>query len=215
MSPPSTAEQVASESRRVERVYAALARVYDAGFDWALGPGRREALRALPLAAGERVLEVGVGTGLSLPQYPDGVAVTGIDISEPMLERARERADLLGRPDVSLLTMDARSLRFPDERFDHVVAPYVISVVPEPARVMDEIRRVCRPGGTVVVVNHFHGESRGRRLVERALTRVSPWVGFRMDLDAHVVTSAPGFEVVRDDRVNMLGWWRLIVLRRR
>src|SRR5262245_60257224 len=131
-----TAEQVAIASRRVERVYSVLARVYDGFFDWALGPGRRRAVEKLPIRAGDRVLEIGVGTGLSLPLYPEHAEVTGIDISGAMLDRAVCRLEALGRAGVFLRRMDARSLAFRDGRFDHVLAPYVISVVPEPERVM-------------------------------------------------------------------------------
>jgi formyltetrahydrofolate synthetase len=103
------------------------------------------------LSRGTHVLEVGVGTGLSLKTYPDVARITAIDISEPMLERARRRAG----PNVTIERMDAQAMTFADNSFDHVIAPYVISVVPDPDRVMREIRRVCRPGGTIVVVNHF------------------------------------------------------------
>lgn len=214
MARSSTADRAALETRRVERVYSVLARVYDAGFDWALGPGRRRAVGRLPAAAGERVLEVGVGTGLSLPHYAGRAHVTGIDISGPMLEQARERADLLGLRDVDLRLMDARSLAFPDESFDHVLAPYVISVVPEPQKVLAEIRRVCRRGGTVVVVNHFLGEGRARRFLERACSPATQWIGFRLDLPVDVVTATPGLELVEEERVNLLGLWRLLVMRR-
>ena len=211
---PSTAERVAVDSRRVVRVYATLARVYDAAFDWALGPGRREAVSRLPIRARDRILEVGVGTGLSLPHYPTDCRVTGIDISEEMLGQAQERAQELGRHDVTLRLMDARQLGFADASFDHVLAPYVISVVPEPQRVMSEIRRVCKPGGTVIVVNHFHGSAALLRLVERALTPATQWIGFRMDLPIEVVTDAPGFDVQAVERVNLMRLWRLIVMRR-
>jgi len=214
MARTSTADRAALETRRVEKVYSVLARVYDAGFDWALGPGRRRAVERLPAAPGERVLEVGVGTGLSLPHYPDGCRVTGVDISEPMLEQARERADQLGLRNVDLRLMDARDLAFPDGSFDHVLAPYVISVVPEPERVLAEIGRVCKPGGTVVVVNHFQGDSRVRRSVERLFSPATKWIGFRLDLPVDVVTDAPGLERVGEERVNLLGLWRLLVLRR-
>jgi len=214
MSRPSTAEEAELESRRVARVYAALARVYDAGFDWALGPGRQHALASLPVAENHRILEVGVGTGLSLPHYPTGCRLTGIDISEPMIERARERAEALDLGRVDLRLMDARALRFADGTFDHVLAPYVISVVPEPRRVMAEIARVCRPGGTVAVVNHFGSEARWSRCLERLLTPITQWVGFRMDLPIAVVTDTPGLAVRRIERVNLCGLWRLIVLER-
>src|SRR5580765_7071789 len=155
MSRAESAEYVADASRRVERVYGVLARVYDGFFDWALVPGRRYAVSLLTPKAGERVLEVGVGTGLSLPLYPRGCDVVGIDISGPMLDRARARLSGLDQANVVLKRMDARKITYPDGHFDKVLAPYVISVVPDPSRVMAEIVRVCRPGGTVIVVNHF------------------------------------------------------------
>jgi phosphatidylethanolamine/phosphatidyl-N-methylethanolamine N-methyltransferase len=211
----SRAEEAAVESRRVERVYSVLARVYDDFFDWALGPGRRRAVARLPIEPGDRVLEIGVGTGLSLPLYPRDCGVTGIDISEPMLDRAITRLDAMGRTGVALRRMDARSLAFPDASFDHVLAPYVISVVPEPERVMAEIRRVVRPGGTVVVVNHFRSEKFGLRRIDRVFTPLSQWIGFRMDLPIGVVLDTPGLETVGVAKVNLLGMWRLIELRRR
>ncbi len=213
MARSSTADRVALESRRVEKVYSVLARVYDDSFDWALGPGRRRALARLAVGPGDRVLEVGVGTGLSLPHYPTGCRLTGIDISEPMLEQARERAEELGRQ-VDLRRMDARELEFPDASFDHVLAPYVISVVPEPRRVMREMVRVCRPGGTVLVVNHFLGSRRVLRPFERLLTPATQWIGFRTDLPVEVVTESPGLVVDSVERVNLLGLWQLLVLRR-
>jgi phosphatidylethanolamine/phosphatidyl-N-methylethanolamine N-methyltransferase len=207
-------ERAAIESRQVERVYSVLARVYDDFFDWALGPGRRAAIQRLGISPGSRVLEVGVGTGLSFPHYPGDCRVTGVDISIPMLEQARERAEGLEGPDVELLKMDARDLEFPDETFDHVLAPYVISVVPQPERVMDEIRRVCKPGGSIIVVNQFLSEKRLLGALDRMLTPASRWIGFRMDLPMHIVTEVPGLKVETIDRVNLFGLWHLLQLRR-
>jgi len=216
MSRSSVEDRVEIDSRRVEKVYSILARVYDGAFDWALGPGRRIAVSALPVQTGERVLEVGVGTGLSLPYYPSDCHVSGIDISEAMLDRARERVTELGRTDIDLRLMDASALSYPDETFDHVLAPYVISVVPEPARVMAEIRRVCKPGGTVMVVNHFGSSASGPlRWAESLLTPASQWIGFRLDEPLSNVTEAPGLETVRVEKVNLFGLWRLVELRRR
>lgn len=209
-----TAEQVAVDSRRVEKVYSVLAAVYDAFFDWALGPGRRCAVACLPIQPGDRVLEVGVGTGLSLPLYPEQCRITGIDISEAMLDRAVARLEALGRRRVTLRRMDARTLSFPDASFDHVFAPYVVSVVPEPERVLAEMRRVCKPGGTIVVVNHFKSQGALLGFFERLLTPASQWIGFRLDLPIDVVRNAPGLELVRIERVNLFGLWRLLVLRR-
>jgi phosphatidylethanolamine/phosphatidyl-N-methylethanolamine N-methyltransferase len=188
--------------------------VYDDFFDWALGPGRRLAVGLLPVKAGDRVLEVGVGTGLSLPLYPDNCHLTGIDISEAMLGQARERADFLGRHDADLRLMDARELAFPDDSFDHVLAPYVISVVSEPEKVMAEVKRVCKPGGTVIVVNHFLSTNPVLRLLERGSTPASKWIGFRLDLPMDVVTSTDGLMTAEVRKVNLLGLWRLLIMRR-
>ncbi len=215
MSRSSAAERAAVDSRRVRQVYEVLARVYDDCFDWALGPGRRLAVSRLPVQAGQRVLEVGVGTGLSLPYYPEDCHVTGIDISEAMLHQARERAELLNRPRIDLRLMDARELSYPDATFDHVLAPYVISVVPQPDKVMAEIRRVCKPGGTVMVVNRFRSSSRLLGSLEALLSAVSQWIGFRLDLPLDTVLGTVGLELVELERVNLLGLWRLLELRRR
>jgi phosphatidylethanolamine/phosphatidyl-N-methylethanolamine N-methyltransferase len=214
MSRSPAAERSEMDSRRVLRVYETLARVYDDCFDWALGPGRRVAVGRLGVEPGQRVLEIGVGTGLSLPHYPRHCHVTGIDISEAMLERARNRAEDLDRHDIDLRVMDAHELTYPDATFDHVVAPYVISVVPEPRRVMGEIRRVCKPGGTVIVVNHFHNRNRVVGLVEGLLTPASQWIGFRMNVPLEHVTETPGLETIHVERVNLFRLWHLLELRR-
>jgi phosphatidylethanolamine/phosphatidyl-N-methylethanolamine N-methyltransferase len=215
MSRETAAERPLAESRRVERVYGVLARVYDAGFDWALGPGRQKAVSRLPVQPGQEVLEVGVGTGLSFPHYPKHARITGIDISEPMLDQARERlAKMTDAPQVRLQQMDARDLAMPDASFDHVVAPYVISVVPEPARVMREITRVCKPGGTVIVVNRFRTGIAAVGAVEDFLTPFSQWLGFRLDLPLDLVSGTAGLETAAVDRVNLLRMWHLIEMRR-
>ena len=216
MEPSRTADQVALEHARTQRVYSVLARtrVYDDLFDRALTPGRRLAVSRLPAQPGDRILEVGVGTGLSLPLYPRECEVTGIDISEPMLEGARARLDALGRDGVVLRRMDAHELKFPDASFDHVVAPYVISVVAEPQKVMREIRRVCRPGGTILIVNHFLSENFLLGAAERLLTPASQWLGFRMDVPVSIALGVPGLTLQGMERVNLFGLWRLLTFRR-
>jgi phosphatidylethanolamine/phosphatidyl-N-methylethanolamine N-methyltransferase len=214
MARATSAEHVADASRRVERVYGVLARVYDGFFDWALGPGRRYAVSRLMPRPGERILEIGVGTGLSLPLYPAGCEVVGIDISRPMLERARTRLEGLDHATIRLERMDARAIAFGDGHFDKVLAPYVISVVPDPQRVMDEIARVCRPGGTVIVVNHFQSAFPPLAALEHLATPLSTWVGFRMDLPVAAMMRTPGLTLVNKKRVNLFGLWHLLEFRR-
>src|SRR3954470_18431464 len=131
------------ENDFVAGVYDKLAKVYDVIFGPTLHPGRIQAIQRMNIQPGERVLEVGVGTGINLALYPREAAVTGIDFSSSMLEKARERAARKDAAPVRLLQMDAADLKFADNSFDIVYAPYLISVVPDPVKVAQEMRRVC------------------------------------------------------------------------
>src|SRR3982751_3138702 len=142
------------ENDFVAGVYDKLAKVYDIIFGPTLHPGRLRAIERMDIQPGERVLEVGVGTGINLSLYPRNCSVTGIDFSASMLEKARERVARKEMGNVRLLQMDAADLKFADNSFDVVYAPYLISVVPDPIKVADEMRRVCRPGGRIIVLNH-------------------------------------------------------------
>ena len=146
-----------------------------------------------------------------------GEIVLGFDLSGPMLREARDRLhkNANGRPaDVSLIRMDATHLAFPDDTFHHVYAPYVVSVVPHPRRVVAEMARVCKPGGTVIVLNHFGSRHPVGRWVEKRLSPLTHRVGFRLDLPVDSVLGLPELSVEDHRRVNMLKLWRLIVFRK-
>lgn len=163
----------------VRVAYARWAPYYDIIFRAPFHKGRQEAVKHINTLSGH-VLEAGVGTGISLPRYKAELEITGIDLSEEMLERARHRARDL--PNVrELATMDAGDLAFPDDHFDVVVAMYVITVVPDPARVMRELERVTKPGGTVILVNHFSADSGIRAQIERSLERFADRLGWNAD----------------------------------
>ncbi len=140
-------------------VYEKLANVYDLVFGPTLHPGRLEAIRKMNIRPGDSVLEVGVGTGINLSLYPSSCAITGIDLSTPMLEKARERIIKKGLRNCRVAEMDAAADVLPDESFDIVYAPYLISVVPDPVQVAQEMRRVCRRGGRIVILNHFKSQN--------------------------------------------------------
>ena len=186
----------------VKAAYRRYARIYDTVFGPVLQPGRRALLEALKLKPGDRVLEVGVGTGLSLPLYPASVRITGIDVSREMLEKARERVARRRLENVeALLEMDAEQMTLPDASFDKVVAMYVVSVVARPARLLEELHRVCRPDGEIFIVNHFRSENRFIGALEKALAGFSPQLGFRPDFDLREVL--PDYHNGDVSRVNL------------
>jgi phosphatidylethanolamine/phosphatidyl-N-methylethanolamine N-methyltransferase len=193
----------------VERVYDNLAWVYDLAFGPVMQPGRKRAMAAMDLQPGTQILEVGVGTGLNLDLYPRNVQITGIDCSGRMLDRATERADRLGLS-ASLFQMDATQLRFPDDCFDVVYAPYLISVVPDPVSVLREMYRVCRPGGQMLVLNHFRSERRGLARVERFLSPYTVHIGFKADLDRDAVFAQAGLTAASVEMVNRPRIWSLV-----
>jgi phosphatidylethanolamine/phosphatidyl-N-methylethanolamine N-methyltransferase len=186
----------------VKTAYRRYARIYDTVFGPVLQPGRRALLERLGLKSGDRVLEVGVGTGLALSLYPSSVRITGIDVSSEMLEKARTRVARrrLGNVE-ALLEMDAERMTFPDASFDKVVAMYVVSVVPRPAKLIEELHRVCKPDGEIFIVNHFRSENRFLGAVEKALAGFSSQLGFHPDFDLREVL--PDFQGGDVSRVNL------------
>jgi phosphatidylethanolamine/phosphatidyl-N-methylethanolamine N-methyltransferase len=167
------------DNAKVERAYARWAPVYDLVFGAVFERGRRAAIAAAEQAGG-RILEVGVGTGISLPDYARSSRLVGVDLSEPMLRRARARVAEQGLSNVeALAVMDAGRLALPDKSFDVVVAQYVITAVPHPETTLDEFVRVIRPGGEIVLINHIGAESGPRAVLERWFAPLARRLGWR------------------------------------
>ncbi|MBF0094678.1 MAG: methyltransferase domain-containing protein [Alphaproteobacteria bacterium] len=201
-------------AHRIKQAYRRYAAVYDKLFGRVFDPGRRQAMGIINAAPNRRVLEVGIGTGLSLPFYRQDIRVTGIDFSNEMLAKARDRVARHGLSQIEdLIEMDAQFMTFPDNSFDAVVAMYVVSVVPDPERLLAEIRRVCVAGGDIIVVNHFASRNVLLRFVERALSPLSSLIGFRTDLELEDFLRAAAVETVAQTRVNAMGFWHLIRFR--
>jgi phosphatidylethanolamine/phosphatidyl-N-methylethanolamine N-methyltransferase len=194
------------ENDFVERVYEKLSGVYDLTFGPLLHPGRLFAKDRLGIKAGDHVLEVGVGTGINLALYPQHCHLTGIDFSGKMLEKARERAQRPGLPTVRLMEMDAAALTFEDDSFDVVYAPYLISVVPDPVQVVREMRRVCRPGGRIIILNHFLHENPIIAAVEKAISPLMVYVGFKSDLDLPRFLAQAELKPTRIEKVTLPIW---------
>jgi phosphatidylethanolamine/phosphatidyl-N-methylethanolamine N-methyltransferase len=198
----------------IEKAYARWAPVYDLVFGAVFERGRRAAIAAAERIGG-RILEVGVGTGISLPAYRRSNRLVGVDISLPMLKKARERVVAQRLTHVEALSvMDASGLGLPDESFDVVVAQYVITAVPHPEATLDEFARVLKPGGEIILVNHIGAETGLRRAFEQGFAPVARQLGWRPEFPwgrlAAWVERAPGMRLIERRPMPPLGHFSLI-----
>ncbi|MCP9440211.1 MAG: methyltransferase domain-containing protein [Nitrospira sp.] len=195
---------------KIERVYTTYAGFYDHVFGKVFQEGRESAIRNLNVQPGETVLEVGVGTGIALPMYPSHCRIVGIDLSEGMLAKAKERVEALRLSHVQLHRMDAGAMEFPDDSFDTVVAAYVVTAVPDYRKVVNEMIRVCRPGGRIVMLNHFSNGNKVINAIERVLSPLTKHLGWRTDLSLNTVLEGTSLLVARKQKVNPLRLWALV-----
>jgi phosphatidylethanolamine/phosphatidyl-N-methylethanolamine N-methyltransferase len=200
----------ALEKRQVKRAYKFYAPAYDFVFDWIFHPGREQAMRLLDVKRNDHVLEVGIGTGLNLPLYPSHCHITGIDLSEEMLEKAQDKIIELGLISVTLKVMDATVMDFGDSEFDSAVATYTISAVPDPVGVLREMRRVVKPGGSIVLLNHFRSEQRVVGRLEDLVAPVCTRLGWKSNLPFEPLLKQVGLIPDISTKVNLFNGWRLI-----
>lgn len=196
----------------VQATYRRYAPMYDLLFGRVLAAGRARLGELVTSLGCTQILEVGVGTGLTLPHYPATAAVTGVDISSEMLAMAAHKVPALKLQQVTLVCLNAETLPFPDASFDCVTLPYVLSVTPHPTRLVSEVRRVCKPGGDVLVLNHFSGggfwgwfEPLARPLAAR--------IGFSSDFSYNDHIAAHGWTVMSVRNVNLLNLSKLVHIR--
>jgi phosphatidylethanolamine/phosphatidyl-N-methylethanolamine N-methyltransferase len=202
----------------VERAYDRWAPVYDLVFGGVFGKGRRAAILATN-SIGGRVLEVGVGTGISLPQYASNLRIFGTDISAAMLRKAKQRVVEQRLKNVEgLAVMDAEKLEFPDASFDVVMAQYVVTAVPNPEKAMDEFARVLRPGGEIILLSRVSADSGMRRFIEQRLQPVVRRLGWRTEFAwsryAEWVGRNQSVELIERRPVPPLGHFSLIRFRK-
>jgi len=191
-------------------VYEKLASSYDLFFGPTLHPGRLVARDRMGITPGSHILEVGVGTGINTSLYPSNCHVTGIDLSSSMLDKARERVAREGIRNVRLLEMDAAKTTFADDTFDIVYAPYLISVVPDPVMVAQEMRRICKPGGKIIILNHFRSANPVLSRVERAISPFTVHIGFKSDLDLPAFLAQAELRPESIEKVNVPKIWSLV-----
>lgn len=196
----------------IKKAYHFYAPFYDFLFGAVLEPGRRAVSREVNSFKPSHILEIGVGTGLLLDQYPVSSVITGIDISEDMLRIAEKKAKNLSHMSINLETMDAENLKFPDYSFDCVVLPYVLSVTPNPERLITEVRRVCKKEGHIVIVNHFSGSGIWWFL-EKMVKNLAERIGFRSEFSYEVHILKHDWKIMKALSVNLFGLSKLIVIR--
>ena len=198
----------------VRTAYRRWAPVYDATFGKLVTAGMRHATRQANRFSG-RLLDVGVGTGLALPHYGPQLSVTGVDLSIEMLERARSRIKKSHATNIeALLEMDAGNLRFPAESFDVAIASYVLTVVPDPAKVIHELARVTKPGGTVIIVNHFSVETGLRGAIEKSMSKHATKLGWRPEFPIDTLLVCDKLRLVSIRAVKPLGFFTMLEFKR-
>jgi phosphatidylethanolamine/phosphatidyl-N-methylethanolamine N-methyltransferase len=197
-------------SAAIQVAYKRYARNYNLIFGKIFEQGRRRVIERMNCKPGERTLDVGIGTGLSLSFYPEYTKVVGVDISPHMLRVAKRQVESLSANNISLSLMDAQQLCFQDDTFDKVSAMYVASVVPDPKTMIAEMKRVCKSGGDIFILNHFSNGQFVLRLIETALIPFENVIGFRPRFSMERLIDDSNLYVTSVLPVNFFGFWTLI-----
>jgi len=195
----------------VVKIYDRWGKIYDIIFKHVFSEGRDVGSRMLDLKPGENLLEVGVGTGLSLPLYPRNCKIMGIDISPKMLEKASEKVSDHRLNNIKLEVMDAQNMSFPDNSFDCVTACYVVSAAPDPLKVLSEICRVCKPNGRIVFINHFKSHNPILAAFETMINGVCKKFGWETTLDLDALLEASNMTPLSTEKVNIFDYWRVVL----
>ncbi len=198
------------EVTEIKRIYAYYSRVYDFIFKRWFFPRQRHAIQSLKIGPGQRILDVGVGTGFSLPLYPRHTHVIGVDLSSKMLWEAQKKVLHERLRHVALREMDASHLAFPDSTFYVVIAAFVISVVPDPLQVLAEIKRVSKPEGQIVIINHFQSQNRVMAQLEKWVSPLCTKIGWRSDLALEYLVQHADLHIDRKYSLNKLDLWKVI-----
>ncbi len=195
----------------VEKLYNRFSTFYDLIYGLKVfDNGRELAPEALDLFPGAQLLEAGVGTGLSVPLLPRNIEITAIDVSQRMLNQTRKRLSSLGISNVQLFKMDAMHLEFPDNSFDRILAAYFISTVPDPVKVILEMKRVCRPEGNLVFLNHFQYEVPAIAFLEKLFSPLFYRLGFHTGLELQELMAQTGLRVDSIEKIDFLGHFKAV-----
>jgi len=203
------------DTQQAKKVYGRFAGIYDAIFAHFFRPRIKEVLNSLQLNDQHKVLEVGFGTGISAPFYPPGCDVIGIDISKEMLQQAKKKALPDAKAKITIMEMDAAQLAFSENSFDHIFAPFVITVVDKPEVVFSEMLRVVKPNGKIVFINHFQSEIRWIAALEESLNPICHHLGWRMDISVSDLRARAPEAFERSYRIQPYDPWKVVVFRKK
>jgi phosphatidylethanolamine/phosphatidyl-N-methylethanolamine N-methyltransferase len=196
------------------KLYAEFAPLYDKVFGKIFYNRLEQVIENLDIPPGAKVLEVGAGTGTSFPAYPLHCEITGIDLAPDMLARARQKIQENGWSHSSVMEMNALDLHFPDDTFDYVMAFHVVTVVPDPVRMIAEAKRVCKPGGRIVIVNHFTSEVPVLGSLTQALDPITRWLGWRTDLRLKPFIQTTGLKVEKSYKLSKASLYDVLICRK-
>lgn len=200
------------EVEEIKKIYSNYSNFYDLIFRKFFYPRQKHAIESLNLQPGQKILDVGVGTGLSLDIYPPYCSVVGIDLSADMLRKAVKRVKKNGYDHITLLEMDATHLAFPDNAFDYVIATFVISVVPDPIKVLAEMKRVNKKEGKIVIVNHFLSQNRFIARIEELISPLCTKIGWRSDLALDYLVEEGDLSIATKYQVKKLDLWKVVLV---
>jgi len=196
------------------KLYAEFAPLYDKVFGKIFYNRLEHVIENLGIPPGAKVLEVGAGTGTSFPAYPAHCKITGVDLAPDMLARARQKIQENGWSHIKVLEMNALELKFPDNTFDYVMAFHVVTVVPDPVGMVAEAKRVCKPGGRIVIVNHFTSEVPVIGSLTQALDPITRWLGWRTDLRLKPFIETSGLRVEKSYKLSKASLYDVLLCRK-
>lgn len=195
----------------VKEIYGKYSSVYDTIFSHFFSPRIRIGLTKSNIRQGDRVIEVGVGTGLSLSHYPDQCSVVGIDLTRKMLNKAQEKKERLRLDHVDLMEMDAENIAFADNSFDHAVAGFVVSVVPNPEKMVAELKRVTKKDGTILILNHFCSKHVLISKMEKFFSPLCEKWGWRSDITLDLLSNHCNLNIKQIFKKNRFDPWSIII----
>ncbi|HJP18137.1 MAG TPA: methyltransferase domain-containing protein [Nitrospinota bacterium] len=195
----------------IKRIYAGYSNIYDFVFKKFFHPRHKHVIEQMNIRPDDKILDVGVGTGLALPLYPDYCHVTGIDLSEEMLKKAHKKVKKHYLKNVTLKQMDAMNLQFNNNTFDQVIATFVISVVPDPVKVISEMKRVCKKNCNLIIINHFQSNNKYMAKIEDMVNPICRKIGWRTDVDLDYLISESNLLVNSKYKMTKFDLWKVVM----